>query len=86
MVVTVIGQNVAARSEGSPTNPSSLQLVNDRRGLFFSLRSDHPVNRTAYAQARQLSETPTAFRAHPEPCADFLDRFIPLFELSFVHR
>ncbi len=84
MMSTVISQNIAARSERPPCDFFLFQPVHQGRGLLFSQRRQHPIDRAAYAQAGQFGETLAAFGAHAQVCRDLFNRRVALSWMTNV--
>jgi len=76
MMIAVVGEYVAARSEWSPADARLVQLMHDRRRLLFRVRGDNPIDGAAHTQTRQLRKTLSTFSAHTESRRYFFNRFI----------
>src|SRR5690242_1146623 len=88
MMIVVVRQHVAAGTEWTPTNPRLIQFVNNSRRLFFGFRRNHPIDRAADTQTRQLRESLPALSAHADSRGDLFQRAVAFLELFyfFDHR
>src|SRR2546423_837509 len=74
MMIAVVSEDVTAGTEWPPADANLVQFMDQRRGLLFSLRSDHPVDRAADSQTRQLRKAPPPFRTKTHPACNLLDQ------------
>ena len=84
VMIVIVGEDVAARAQWTPTDTRLVQLVNNRRRLLFGFRRDDPIDRATDAQAGELGETATAFGAHAKPGGDLFERLVAFRQFSFV--
>src|SRR5689334_10769820 len=85
MMIVVVSQHVAAGAEWAPADPRLVQLMNNSRRLRFRFRRNHPIDRAADTQTRQLREALATLRAHAEPGRDLFERAVTLLQLISLY-